>query len=108
MTHQRNKGQNDCGNLTESLASGNLEDESGESYENQGKFQLYVRDAPSGEELSTQGVHVKRQPLKADGVYVQGTVQGIKVEFTTDTGVARTIFFPIDFFLVSPEMRDQS
>lgn len=91
-THQKYEGQNDCGNLTESLARGNL-DESGEKDENQGKFQPYVRDAPSGEELRTctPGVHVKRQLLKADGIYVPGTVQGIKVEFTADTGAARTI-----------------
>lgn len=92
-THQKYKGQNDCGSLTESLASGNLEDESGEKDENQGKFQPYVRDAPSGEELRTctPGVQVKRQLLKADGIYVPGTVQWIKVEFTADTGAARTI-----------------
>lgn len=92
-THQKYKGQNDCGNLTESLACGNLEDESGEKDENQRKFQPYVRDAPSGEELRTctPGVQVKRQLLKADGIYVPGTVEGIKVEFTADTGAARTI-----------------
>lgn len=54
-THQKYKGQNDCGNLliTESLVSGNLEDESGEKDENQGKFQPYFGDAPTGEELRT-------------------------------------------------------
>ena len=37
------------------------------------------------------GEQVKRHRPKADGVYIQGTVQGIRVVFTADTGDARTV-----------------
>jgi hypothetical protein len=34
---------------------------------------------------------VGRQAMRSDGVYVDGSIQGIKVTFTADTGAARTV-----------------
>jgi predicted aspartyl protease len=34
---------------------------------------------------------VERQVMRSDGVYVDGSIQGIKVTFTADTGAARTV-----------------
>jgi hypothetical protein len=34
---------------------------------------------------------VGRQVMRSDGVYVDGSIQGIKVTFTADTGAARTV-----------------
>jgi hypothetical protein len=34
---------------------------------------------------------VERQVMRVDGVYVDGSIQGIKVTFTADTGAARTV-----------------
>jgi hypothetical protein len=34
---------------------------------------------------------VERQVMRGDGVYVDGSIQGIKVTFTADTGAARTV-----------------
>ena len=34
---------------------------------------------------------VRRQLLNANGVYVQGMIQGVQVELTADTGAVRTI-----------------
>ena len=34
---------------------------------------------------------VGRQVMRGDGVYVDGSIQGIKVTFSADTGAARTV-----------------
>ena len=34
---------------------------------------------------------VERQVMRGDGVYVDGSIQGIKVTFTADTGATRTV-----------------
>ncbi|XP_062574023.1 uncharacterized protein LOC134235877 [Saccostrea cucullata] len=87
-------------------------DESGEKIENQGKSQPYVRDVSREEELSAQREYIRRQFLKADGIYVQGTIQGIKVEFTADTGAARTILSDKIFWRLPgnerPELKESS
>ena len=56
-----------------------------------GRDQPSVKDDSEGEKLTTEREYIRRQLLKADGVYVQGAIQGIRVEFTADTGAARTI-----------------
>ena len=56
-----------------------------------GRDQPFVKDDPEGEKLTTEMEYIRRQLLKADGVYVQGAIQGIRVEFTADTGAAKTI-----------------
>ncbi|KAK3085975.1 hypothetical protein FSP39_011528 [Pinctada imbricata] len=43
------------------------------------------------QDLSTKEEYVRRQLIGADGVYVQGRIQGIPVEFVADTGAVRTI-----------------
>ena len=44
-------------------------------------------DSPPVEKLDVVG----RQVVRSDGVYIEGTIQGMKVTFTADTGAARTV-----------------
>ncbi|CAC5396051.1 unnamed protein product [Mytilus coruscus] len=34
---------------------------------------------------------IGRQVVRCDGVYIEGSIQGVKVTFTADTGAARTV-----------------
>ena len=55
-------------------------------------YETTIENIQTNEELVADGKSVRREFLKVtDGVYIQGRIQGIQVEFVADTGAARTI-----------------